>query len=73
MAANAALNALIRQQKYESANNPDAMKDEVALGILISKHFGWDGDAILRVTVAALEDANFHREAEVVDEIRDAL
>jgi hypothetical protein len=72
-AMNEALNALIRQQKQESANNPDAMKDEVALGILIARHFKWDGDAILRVAVAALEDANFHTEAERVDEMRETL
>ena len=42
----------------ETANNLDV------LGILVSKYTEWDEADIWRVTWAALEDANFHEEAE---------
>lgn len=30
---------------------------------------GWDGIAILEVAIAALQDANFHSEAEVLEQM----
>jgi hypothetical protein len=67
---NDALDAQIQKQKQESFNDPSSASDEEALGILITHHFSWNGDAILQVAGAELEDANFHTEAERVDEMR---
>lgn len=60
------LQALIDQKKQEAFTDPSTASDEDALGILIAQHFGWDGHAILRTAGFALEDANFHTEAEQV-------
>lgn len=38
------------------------------LGILIAGHTQWDGIEIMRIFYAALEDANFHKEAEKVQQ-----
>jgi hypothetical protein len=57
---------LIEAQKYESFTEPDKATDEEALGILIARHLGWDGDAILLVAEEALTEANFHDEAAAV-------
>jgi hypothetical protein len=67
------LKELIEQQEEESFTDPSTATDEDALGILIAHHFTWDGEAILRVFEAALEDANFHTEAEAVAAMRLAL
>ena len=34
--------------------------DEECLGIAISKHFKWDGEAIFKTATSAFEDSNFH-------------
>ena len=34
--------------------------DKEVLGILVSKYCEWDGNAIMKVFLDALEDANFH-------------
>lgn len=36
-------------------------------GIVISKHFEWDGVRIMEAFRSALEDANFHEEAAMVE------
>lgn len=41
--------------------------DEEAMGMLVSKFFEYNGDAILKASSLALENANFHKEAEVVE------
>lgn len=64
------LKALIDQQKATSFREPEKASDEEALGILISQHLGWDGDAILQVAEAALTDANFHSEAAEIAAMR---
>jgi hypothetical protein len=67
------LKALIEQQKQESFTDPSTATDEDALGILVARHFEWDGEAILRTFEEALTDANFHAEAEKVAAVRAAL
>jgi len=36
-------------------------------GIIISKHFEWDGMKIMEAFLSALEDANFHDKAAIVE------
>lgn len=36
-------------------------------GVLLAKYFKWDGLAILKAYYVALEDANFHQEASIVE------
>ena len=43
--------------------------EEHVLGIMIAVHFGWDGLKILKAASAALEDANFHGECELVEQM----
>jgi len=42
---------------------------EQGLGIALSRWSGWDGLKLLRVLYSALEDSNFHKAAEQVQEI----
>lgn len=42
---------------------------EEAAGIMLSQYFEWDGLSLLMVARAALEDANFHSESRVIDEM----
>ncbi len=37
------------------------------LGVRISQYTEWNGRAIMKIFVAALEDANYHRESGVVE------
>ena len=46
-------------------NLPERMDE--GLGIAISHYCKWDGSKILRIFAAALEDANYHTEAEIID------
>lgn len=39
----------------------DKATDEECLGIAISKHFEWDGEAIFKTATSAFEDSNFHK------------
>lgn len=39
------------------------------MGIELSQNLKWDGFAILEVSVAALTDSNFHKEAAVIQEM----
>lgn len=47
--------------------------NEEAMGLLVSKFFEWDGVAILKSASYALEDANFHTESAVIDELVNKL
>lgn len=60
------LAACVAVQREISFTDPSTADPEDALGILIAKHLQWDGHAILRVAFWALEDANFHSEAETI-------
>lgn len=40
-------------------------------GVLVSKYLRWDGVMISKVFIEALEDANFHTEASIVERIFD--
>ena len=41
-------------------------EDADAIGIMVSQYLEWDGGAILRAFSSALEDANFHKENEII-------
>ena len=43
--------------------------EEHILGVMIAVHFGWNGLDILKTASAALEDANFHDECELVEQM----
>ena len=47
--------------------------DAEALGILISQYFEWNGIEILETCKWALEDANFHKETDKIEEIIDSI
>lgn len=68
----AGLRELIERQKQVSFIDPATAEDEDALGILIARHVGWDGAAIMRISAWALEDANFHTEAATLIEMAEA-
>jgi hypothetical protein len=60
--------------KAETAFTPEYCKPEnlqerivEGLGIAISQWAEWDGIKILEVFHAALEDANFHQEASIIE------
>lgn len=42
-------------------------------GTLLAVKYKWNGDEILAVCQAALTDANFHREAEIIGQMLDAI
>ena len=63
---------LAGQQIFIPSYLEDAPREVIqaeALGILIARIFGWDGEAVgkflLRALYAGLEDANWHRSAGV--------
>lgn len=43
--------------------------DEEAMGLLLSKYFDYSGVPILESAMRGLEDANFHKESEQVQNI----
>jgi len=43
------------------------------MGVELSQNLKWDGFAILEVSVAALTDSNFHKEASVINEMLNKL
>jgi hypothetical protein len=47
----------------------DRATDEEAMGLLLSKYFGWHGKQILQATYYALEDSNFHKENETIEKL----
>lgn len=66
------LQALIDAQRKQSFR-PEyqaTVSDANALGILVAHHLHWDGDAILEMAAAALQDANFDHEAMGVRRLR---
>lgn len=65
----ARLRMLIKEQKNTSFVFPDDHPDEKALGILVAHFCRWDGNAILEVAAAALQDANFEDAADRVAEM----
>ncbi len=65
---NAALTELADAKAKTTFVDTYEASEEEALGLVIAHHFEWDGCAIMRVFQAALEDANFHTEAAVVQE-----
>lgn len=67
--ANSSLQTLIDQRKSEAFVDPSGASDEDALGLLISVHFEWDGVSILKTAISALEDANFHTEAALIEDM----
>lgn len=46
------------------------VSDAEALGVLVSKFFKWEGSEILAVASSALEDANYHGDAAIVERMR---
>lgn len=53
-----------------SQDNSQYLRD---IGLEISHRLKWAGDDILKVLYAALEDANYHNENEIVQAMMDAL
>ena len=43
------------------------------IGSALSAECSWVGEYILEAAIVALQDANFHREAEVLDQLVEAL
>lgn len=66
MSAAGGLQALIERQRAESFRPGANVSDERVLGVLIAKYLRWDGAAIAETAIAALEDANFSAEADLV-------
>ena len=60
------LKRLISHTKTKSFVDNYQATDAEAMGLIVSKYFEWDGLQILEVSAAALEDANFHAEADAV-------
>lgn len=58
--AKAEFDCAIDTFKHNAFTGPDKISDAEALGVLISHHLGWDGQAIFTAAQAAFEDANFH-------------
>lgn len=55
----------IWEEGYAKSTDSETLELET-LGVLVSKFTEWTGDFILKVAIAALEDANFRPEAEEV-------
>lgn len=58
------------QEKYRTPERREKNEDLV-LGILISGFCDYDGLRIFRVFAEALDDANFHTEAELITRLAD--
>lgn len=54
----------IKQSFVENYQNKAT--DCEGLGLLIARYFKWDGEKILETCAKALEDANFHGEADQI-------
>ncbi len=64
------LREVIDQEKADKFSTPATeVKDSEALGVAIASFFEWDGIRILETAIAALEDANFHTEAGLLDDM----
>jgi hypothetical protein len=60
------LQVAIDAKRERAFRDPAATPDERALGCLIAEFFRWDGGEIIDTFLAALEDANFHSDAETI-------
>ena len=47
------------------------VSDSRVMGVVVSQYFKWNGVEILETAFSALEDANFHAEARVVQGLLD--
>lgn len=45
------------------------VSDSEVMGVIISRHFDWQGRQIAEVAFAALEDSNFHKESGLFNEM----
>lgn len=63
------LQELINVRKEESFIPGYEASDEEACGLVIAHHFEWDGLAILKTAMWALEDANFHTESGLIEKM----
>lgn len=52
--------AHIKKESFVEGYNAS---DAEAMGLLMSRHFGWDGRPIIDAAAYGLEDSNFHTEA----------
>jgi hypothetical protein len=57
-----AIKRVIRERYSDHRN----VSEEQVLGDMIAAHFRWNGQAILKTSALALEDANYHDECEQV-------
>ena len=51
---------LIKEQAKRNFVKSYESKDYEVLGVIIAKHFKWNGREIVKCFLEALEDANFH-------------
>ena len=63
------IRTILEAIKVESFTNPQNATDELAMGLLVSKFFAWDGASILETSEKALQDANFTIEASLVSDM----
>ena len=59
-------------KSYQEEQNPEDLVEE-GLGLALSSWAEWDGGKLMRVFASALEDSNFHTEAEAVREMEKNL
>jgi hypothetical protein len=59
------LNEIVREERAASWGQ-DHVSEEHILSVIIASHFQWNGIKILSTAAAALEDANFHDECELL-------
>lgn len=64
---------ILNQIKQAAYTNPKTATDEMAMGLLMSKYFQWDGKKILQATYEGLEDSNFHTENETIHNMIEKL
>jgi hypothetical protein len=65
----AAIRTEIEHVKTDGFTKDYQASDEEALGIVLAQFFEWDGVAVLKTASYALEDANFHTESAVLDDL----
>ena len=54
---------LLERIKHKSYSDPSKATDAMAMGMLMSHYFGYNGVPIFEAAAEALEDSNFHTEA----------
>ena len=65
------LNQIIQDKKETAFVDGYTATDAEALGLIIARHFEWDGEQILKTFSNALEDANFHELNEKINQLLD--